>query len=504
MRYIHTYLIPVIVNQALMPTIFKKAAIYIKFVLPSLILTLFTCALGYFSLQNLRVGEQALERVYRERVVPLKLLKTISDDYAVFIIDAVNKGNAGLLTSPQVEQGLAEAKARIAQNWADYRATSLTAEESRVVDELSGLYKAADQKIDELTEFLKARPNLQPGELSGFDGPMYPVIDPVTAKITELCDLQLRIAKEQYESATVENRKSAKRGILLLVLGVATGVGLSIVVSVGAARLLRNIREASHELEAITQEAEAGARELANSSQVLATGTSSQAAAIEETSASIQEISGMSGQNLNAAEQAKDISGKTRVAAERGAEKITSLSSAIGAIETSSAGIAKIARAVEELAFQTNLLALNAAVEAARAGAAGAGFAVVADEVRSLAHRSSEAAKESAKLIQNSIQSGKEGKRISDEVSTSFADILEQARGVDNLVSGIASSSAEQNRGVNQVGEAMAQIDRTTQSNAATAEQTSAAAEELQGQTARLRIVITRLTSLVDPGAPNR
>lgn len=480
---------------------FKKAAIYLKFVLPTLVLTIFTCALGYFSLQNLKQGEQALESVYRERVVPLKLLKTISDDYAVFIIDAVNKGNAGLMTSDEVRQGVEATKTRIAQNWTEYRATNLTAEEARLVNDLAGLYKAADERIEALVKFLSEHPNLAPGDLAPFDGPLYPVIDPVTAKITELCDLQLSIAKSQYESASSENKKASKRGLLLLFAGIATGVGLSVVVAFGAARLLRNIREASNELEAIAGEAEAGAKELANSSQVLATGTSSQAAAIEETSASIQEISGMSGQNLTAASQARDISNKTRLAAEVGAEKISSLSSAIGAIETSSAGIANIARSVEELAFQTNILALNAAVEAARAGAAGAGFAVVADEVRSLAHRSSEAAKESAKLIQDSIQRGKEGKLISDEVSTSFSEILEQARGVDNLVSGIATSSAEQNKGINQVSEAMAQIDGTTQTNAATAEQTSAAAAELQEQTARLRQVINRLSALVDAGA---
>ena len=479
----------------------RRATAYLKFVAPSLVLTVFACALGYFSLQNLKQGERALERVYRERVVPLKLLKTISDDYAVFIIDAVNKGNAGLLSSAEVRQGVEETNTRISQNWNEYRATDLTVEEARLVDELAGLYRAADQKIAELVKFLNEHPNLAPGDLAPFDGPLYPVIDPVTAKITELCELQLSIAKAQYEAASAENKIASKRALFLLFAGVATGVGLSALVAVGSARLLRNIRVASHELEAIAGEAESGARELANSSQVLANGTSSQAAAIEETSASIQEISGMSGQNLNAASQARDISNKTRLAAEVGAEKISTLSSAIGAIETSSAGIANIARSVEELAFQTNILALNAAVEAARAGAAGAGFAVVADEVRSLAHRSSEAAKESAKLIQDSIQRGKEGKLISDEVSASFSEILEQARGVDNLVSGIATSSAEQNKGINQVSSAMAQIDGTTQTNAATAEQTSAAAAELQEQTARLRAVINRLSALVDSGA---
>jgi methyl-accepting chemotaxis protein len=481
-----------------MKNMFKRAVVYFKFVLPTLVLTIFTCALGYLGLQNLKEGELALERVYRERVVPLKLLKTISDDYAVFIIDAVNKGNAGLMSSAEVRQGLEATRTRIAQNWAEYRATNLTAEEVRLVEELSGLYKAADEKIDELVKFLSDRPELSPGELSRFDGPLYPVIDPVTAKITELCDLQLSIAKSLYETASFENKKSSERGVWLIIGGVATGVGLSILVAVGSIRLLGNIRDASRELEGIAGEAEAGVRELANSSQVLATGTSSQAAAIEETSASIQEISGMSGQNLNAAAQAKDISNKTRRAAEVGAEKISNLSAAIGAIETSSAGIANIARSVEALAFQTNLLALNAAVEAARAGSAGAGFAVVADEVRSLARRSSEAAKESAELIQESIERGKQGKRIGDEVSASFTEILEQARGVDNLVSNIATSSGEQNKGINQVSEAMAQIDGTTQTNAATAEETSAAAEELREQTARLRLVITRLTALVD------
>lgn len=468
-----------------------------KFVLPSLILTLFTLSLGILGLRNIHEGEAALENVYRERVVPLKLLKSISDDYAVFIIDAVNKGNAGLLNAEQVASGLNDAQARILRNWEEYRSGKLTPEETRLAEELSGLYKTADKKIEELEVALQGRTALAAGALSDFDGPMYAVIDPVTAKIMELCELQLSMAKEAYETALIQNRKEVKQGGVLLLLGVVTGLGLSIVVALSSARLLRNIREASKELEAITEETEADAEELAKSSQVLATGTSSQAAAIEETSASIQEISGMSGQNLSASEQARAISGKTRSAAEAGAEKMSELTSAISAIEVSSAGIAKIARSVEELAFQTNILSLNAAVEAARAGAAGAGFAVVADEVRSLAHCSSEAAKESAKLIQDSIQRGRDGKRIAEGVSHSFSDILTQARGVDGLVSTIASSTAEQNRGINQVSEAMAQIDGTTQTNAATAERTSIAAEKLQTHANRLHLIVTRLTTMV-------
>ena len=185
---------------------------------------------------------------------------------------------------------------------------------------------------------------------------------------------------------------------------------------------------------------------------------------------------------------------------------------AMSDIKASSDNVAKIIKTIDEIAFQTNILALNAAVEAARAGEAGAGFAVVAEEVRNLAQRSAEAAKETAKMIETSVTqsargvevNGKVAERIagiaqkSGGVRTSLDEIVKKVREVDTLVAEIANASKEQASGLSQIGIAMTQMDSVTQSNAAGAEETASAAEELNNQSGELRGAVETLLLLVN------
>ena len=170
---------------------------------------------------------------------------------------------------------------------------------------------------------------------------------------------------------------------------------------------------------------------------------------------------------------------------------------AMDAIKSSSADIAKIIKSIDEIAFQTNILALNAAVEAARAGEAGAGFAVVAEEVRALAQRSASSAKETASKIEVAIQNGNHGATISAQVAQSLGVIVEKARKVDELIAEIATASTEQSQGISQINTAVSQMDKVTQSNAASAEETAAASQELNSQSVTLQESVTNLRQLV-------
>jgi methyl-accepting chemotaxis protein len=208
-------------------------------------------------------------------------------------------------------------------------------------------------------------------------------------------------------------------------------------------------------------------------------------------------MASMTQRNSENAQKANDLAKQARGAAEKGASNMDAMSSAMSAIKTSSDDIAKIIKTIDEIAFQTNILALNAAVEAARAGEAGMGFAVVADEVRNLAQRSAQAAKETAGKIEGAISNTAQGVDISAKVAETLREIVGKVRQVDELVAEVAGASREQTQGVTQINTAVGQMDKVTQSNAANAEESAAASEELNAQAMSMKEAVTELLALV-------
>jgi len=239
------------------------------------------------------------------------------------------------------------------------------------------------------------------------------------------------------------------------------------------------------------------AGQVSSSAQSLAQGASEQAAALEETTSALEEMASMTRRNAETAKQASVLSLETKSAADQGNEAMARMSTAIGKIEQSAGETAKILKTIDEIAFQTNLLALNAAVEAARAGESGKGFAVVAEEVRNLAMRSAEAARNTATLIEQSVQSARHGVSISTEVAKSLTEITAAANKVNALVGEIAAASQEQSEGIGQVNKSVAEMDKVTQSNAAAAEESASAAEELSSQAEQLKSVVRDLIRMV-------
>jgi methyl-accepting chemotaxis protein len=276
--------------------------------------------------------------------------------------------------------------------------------------------------------------------------------------------------------------------------------------------IIKPLRTASDSLVAGSEQIAAASDQVSGSSQSLASGASEQAASLEETSASMEEMASMTRRNADNATEARAIAQKTRETADVSSVSVAKLNTAMGELRVSSSEVAKIVKTIDEIAFQTNILALNAAVEAARAGEAGAGFAVVAEEVRALAHRSAEAAKETAGKIESASAKTEESARISNEVTVGLSGIIEQVKKLESLVAEIAHASSEQSQGITQVSTAIANMDGVTQSNAAAAEESAAAAEELNAQAAELNVLVGQLFSLIGgqpennttrfPGAP--
>ncbi len=246
-------------------------------------------------------------------------------------------------------------------------------------------------------------------------------------------------------------------------------------------------------LSSVAQAAEqvaSAATQIASSSQAVAQGASEQARAIEEAGTRIEDMATSTKENAANAASASRQSAEVRATSDRGSTALAGMVDAMGRIRASSEGTAAIIRDINEIAFQTNLLALNAAVEAARAGEAGRGFAVVAEEVRSLALRSKEAAKKTEALIATSVQLTKSGEATSLQVSENLSGILGSVGTVSGLVGQIATASERQASGVKELHESIAKMDRVTQQNAASSEESSSAAQELSGQAQELSILV--------------
>ena len=262
----------------------------------------------------------------------------------------------------------------------------------------------------------------------------------------------------------------------------------------------RGITAVAGRLATESNKANGSAAQVAQASSAMAEGATQQAASLEETSSSLHEMASMTTRNSENAQNAKALANQARQTADAGAADMEQMKAAMSAIKGASVEIAKIIKTIDEIAFQTNILALNAAVEAARAGEAGLGFAVVADEVRNLAQRCAGAAKETADKISASTEKSEQGVRISEKMATNLAAIVDKTRQLDERIAEIAQSSHEQSEGIGQLNSAVASMDKITQGNAALAQQSASASEELKEQAEQVRLAVAELMRMAQGG----
>lgn len=254
-------------------------------------------------------------------------------------------------------------------------------------------------------------------------------------------------------------------------------------------QLLQALKHMNTSLSSIVGEVRHGSDAIATATSQIASGnldlssrTEEQASALEQTSAAMQELAGTVQQNYVSGKQAAELAESASQVAVRGGEVVGEVVHTMEAINTSSRKIADIIGIIDGIAFQTNILALNAAVEAARAGEQGRGFAVVASEVRSLAGRSAEAAKEIKGLITESVDNVSSGCTLVEKAGSTMDEIVVSVRRVADIMTEISEASQDQSMGIDQIKQAMMQMDTVTQQNAALVEEAAAAAQSLESQ----------------------
>ncbi|MGT2435247.1 methyl-accepting chemotaxis protein [Bradyrhizobium betae] len=237
------------------------------------------------------------------------------------------------------------------------------------------------------------------------------------------------------------------------------------------------------EISETSQTLTTAAREIATGNTDLSQRTEEQAASLEETAASMEELTATVRQNAENAQQANKLASSASDVAVKGGTVVADVVQTMDGISQASRKIADIIGVIDEIAFQTNILALNAAVEAARAGDQGRGFAVVAAEVRNLAQRSANAAKEIKGLISDSVSKVESGSRLVDTAGKTMEEIVQSVKRVTDIMAEISAASQEQRGGIEQVNNAVTQMDKVTQQNAALVEEAAAAAKSMEDQT---------------------
>jgi methyl-accepting chemotaxis protein len=322
---------------------------------------------------------------------------------------------------------------------------------------------------------------------------MQAVLERVTAAADEF-------DKEQVAGMALSRSSAAKttaRARWTMAGLVGLGLGCGIFVFAVMQRISGGLRRMIADLNQRSQGLAGDAQAVRSAGHSLAHGASEQAAAIEQTSASSEEVNATARQHAEASQKMTEAMSGIRSHVSETNSALHQTAAAMEEIDRSSESISRIIKVIREIAFQTNLLALNAAVEAARAGEAGMGFAVVADEVRTLAQRCAQAAEDTEELIGASVTRAREGKTRLGKLTAGMHAITQQTDMVNALAEEMQSGSIQQAQAMQEIGNALTRMEQVTQKAAASAEETAAAGESLNAESASLRDVVEHLNGLV-------
>ena len=493
-----------------------------------LVLLLLVSLLGVFNMSTIHAQ---LERIVNENTLKTQLVTDMSE--SVHIVARVTRSVVLLSDEAAIRKEMEKvAKARAVYNQAVDQLAKLPATPKGVEirDRIAAQAKTTRPLNDKVLELALANKDDEATEV------LMKQAGPLTQAWQDAMDEYAALQKENNQSAAAAATAAYERARLLMLIlsGVAIAVG-AVAATIIARSLLRQLggepdyaaaiassiasgdltvvvdthsndnhsmlhamKMMRDALARIVAEVRTGTETIASASTQIAIGnqdlssrTEQQASSLEETASSMEELTSAVRANNDNARQANQLAQSASAVAQQGGAVVSQVVDTMGAINESSRKIVDIISVIDGIAFQTNILALNAAVEAARAGEQGRGFAVVASEVRTLAQRSASAAKEIKELIGTSVEKVEIGSKLVEQAGHTMEEVVASVQRVTDIMAEISSAGDEQSAGIEQINQAVSEMDTVTQQNAALVEEAAAAAEAMQNQAANLERVVS-------------